>query len=101
MGGALLPALVDKPLSFLLPSLPSRVVAHSIFTAGLILIIGGYLARRANHFGYWIAYTTGYLSHLGADLIDSMFTRERRSYSSFGRLSLITITPTPLGSYSP
>jgi membrane-bound metal-dependent hydrolase YbcI (DUF457 family) len=73
ISGALLPDIVDKPLSFTISSLPSRSLSHSIFTTVLVVVIAVYLARRLNRLEVGAAYTVGYLSHLGADLVDYLF----------------------------
>lgn len=71
--GALLPDIVDKPLSFVFSSLPSRSLAHSLFTAVLMIATVIYVLHRVNRTAMGVAYVLGYLSHLGADLVDSLF----------------------------
>jgi len=71
VGAALLPDIVDKPLSFVVPSLPSRSIAHSLFTVALASLVILYVTRRADRWGYGVASVFGYLSHIGADLVDS------------------------------
>jgi membrane-bound metal-dependent hydrolase YbcI (DUF457 family) len=73
ISGALLPDIIDKPLSFIFSSLPSRSLSHSIFTTVLVVVIAVYIARRLNRWEIGAAYTIGYLSHLGADLVDYFF----------------------------
>lgn len=71
--GALLPDLVDKPLSFLFTSLPSRSLAHSVFTVMFITAILLYVAYRYDRRAEAVVFGLGYLSHLGADLVDVLF----------------------------
>lgn len=71
VGAALLPDIVDKPLSFVVTSLPSRSVAHSIFTVALISLVTTYVTRRADRREFGVAAVFGYLSHIGVDLVDS------------------------------
>lgn len=73
IGGGLLPDIVDKPLSFVISSLPSRSLTHSIFTAVLVIGFVVYVARRLDRLEVGVAYSVGYLSHLGADLVDYLF----------------------------
>ncbi|WP_313696113.1 metal-dependent hydrolase [Halorarum halobium] len=75
-GGALLPDIVDKPLAFVLPSLPSRSVAHSVFTAALVVLIVLYVTKHRDQWEVGAAYALGYGSHLAADLIDYLFVPE-------------------------
>lgn len=72
-GGALLPDLVDKPLAFVLPALPSRSVAHSVFTAALGVLIVLYVMKHVDRLEVGVAYALGYGSHLAADLVDYLF----------------------------
>lgn len=71
--GSLLPDLLDKPLSFVFTSVPSRSLAHSAFTVVLVLGAVGYLIHRAEEPATAVGFGVGYLSHLGADLLDSLF----------------------------
>lgn len=71
VGAALLPDIIDKPLSFVVTSLPSRSVAHSIFTVALISLVIAYVTRRIDRWEFGVASVFGYLSHIGADLVDS------------------------------
>ncbi|MDF9748117.1 metal-dependent hydrolase [Natrinema salsiterrestre] len=75
-GGALLPDLVDKPLAFVLPSLPSRSVAHSVFAAALVVLIVFYVTKHRDRWEVGAAYALGYGSHLAADLVDYLFVPE-------------------------
>lgn len=75
-GGALLPDLVDKPLALVVSSLPSRSVAHSLLVTVALLVIVGVLASRREQRRLADAFALGYLSHLGADLVDSVFIPE-------------------------
>lgn len=75
-GGALFPDLVDKPLAFIVSSLPSRSMAHSLFvTVGLLAVVGALASRREQR-GVAGVFALGYLSHLGTDLVDSVFIPE-------------------------
>lgn len=76
ISGALLPDIIDKPLSFIFSSLPSRSLSHSIFTTVLVIVIAVYIARRLYRWDIGAAYTIGYLSHLGADFVDYFFIPE-------------------------
>jgi membrane-bound metal-dependent hydrolase YbcI (DUF457 family) len=71
VGAALLPDIVDKPLSFMVTSLPSRSFAHSIFTVALVSLVISYVTRRADRREFGVAAVFGYLSHISADLVDS------------------------------
>jgi len=74
--GALLPDLVDKPLSFVFTSLPSRSVTHSIFIAAIVVSAVLYATRRMDSSDIGTAYVLGYASHLVTDLIDPLFIPE-------------------------
>ncbi|UHQ99244.1 metal-dependent hydrolase (plasmid) [Natrinema zhouii] len=71
--GTLLPDIIDKPLSFMFQSLPSRSLAHSLFTTVLVIGTVFYVLQQVNRTAVSVAYIFGYLSHLGADLVDSLF----------------------------
>lgn len=112
-GGALLPDLVDKPLAFVIPSLPSRSVAHSVFITFVLLVVVGTLANRASQRDIGIAFAFGYLSHLSADLVDSVFIPEETLLFLFwpviteyhhidtinDLLALLSLSPYVLGQY--
>ena len=75
--GALAPDLVDKPLAWTLPVLPSgRSLAHSLFAAGAVALGVTALERgsRLRHVGTW--FVGGYLSHVLADTIPGLLAGE-------------------------
>lgn len=76
VGAALLPDIVDKPLSFVVTSLPSRSAAHSLFNVALVSLVILYVTRRADRWEFGAASVFGYLSHIGADLVDSQIIHE-------------------------
>ncbi|WP_254538789.1 metal-dependent hydrolase [Halomarina litorea] len=75
-GGALLPDLIDKPLTLVISSLPSRSVAHSLFVTVVLIAAMGTLAKRRGKREFGAVFALGYLSHLGADLVDYVFIPE-------------------------
>jgi len=76
LAGALLPDLIDKPVSFVFSSAPSRSFAHSIFTTIFLIAVVVYISRRLGRSKGALAYILGHFSHLGADLVDSLFIPE-------------------------
>lgn len=111
IAGALFPDVIDKPLSFLLATLPSRGVMHSLLLTCIIIVSGWYLTAGTSRSTSWTAFTIGYLSHLAADLVDFLFIPEETflflfwpiisDYHSIetpeGLLALVTLTPYVLG----
>lgn len=66
---ALLPDLVDKPLSWGLALLPSgRSLGHSLLVAVPLVVLVGAVAVAANRRDFGLAFTLGYLSHLAGDV---------------------------------
>jgi membrane-bound metal-dependent hydrolase YbcI (DUF457 family) len=69
--GTLFPDLIDKPLALATSSIPGRSLTHSVFTTALVLVFvwvwaRDYPTRRT----VAIAGGLGYVSHLGADIVD-------------------------------
>ncbi|QPV62852.1 metal-dependent hydrolase [Halosimplex litoreum] len=63
-----LPDLIDKPLAWWVPLLPSgRSLGHSLLFALPLIVTVGVVAHRAGHFGVAPAVAVGYLSHLLGD----------------------------------
>lgn len=64
-----LPDLVDKPLAWWVEVLPAgRSLAHSVFTATLLVCIVVFLATRRDRPELGGAFAVGYFSHLPGDL---------------------------------
>jgi len=69
VGAALLPDLVDKPLSWGLAVLPSgRSLGHSILIAIPVVIVVAVAARAMDRRDLGLAFGLGYLSHLAGDV---------------------------------
>lgn len=69
VAAALLPDLIDKPLSWGAHLLPSgRSLAHSLFFAGPAIVLAGLVVGRR----VAIAFALTYLGHLGADVVYPM-----------------------------
>lgn len=67
--GSQFPDLVDKPLAWTFAVLPSgRSLAHSLFTATIIIWVVVWASRRVNRRYAGIAFGIGYLSHVFSDL---------------------------------
>lgn len=67
---AVLPDLVDKPLSWTLDLVPAGYsVAHSVFVAGPLLVVLVPLAHATGHGRAGVAVAVGYLSHLAGDVV--------------------------------
>lgn len=67
--GTQFPDLVDKPLAWYLGVLPSgRSLAHSVFTAIVLLAILHWVAVQYERRDLNLAFVLGYLSHLLADV---------------------------------
>jgi len=63
-----LPDLIDKPLAWWVPVLPSgRSLGHSLLFAVPLVVAVGVVAHRAGRFGVAPAVAVGYLSHLLGD----------------------------------
>lgn len=73
VGGAFLPDLIDKPLSFVFSGFPGRSVAHSVFTLAIVVVVVSYVMRRIEQLAVGTAFVVGYVSHLGADLVNYFF----------------------------
>lgn len=70
-----LPDLIDKPLAWTLPILPNgRSLGHSAFTAALLILLVGWIARRYRRSDLGVAFGVGYASHLFADSLDSVLS---------------------------
>jgi len=67
--GSQFPDLIDKPLAWTVPVLPSgRSLAHSLLTAACILAVGYYVSQRFNRTEVCVAFGIGYLTHIIGDL---------------------------------
>jgi len=67
--GSQFPDLVDKPLAWIVPVLPSgRSLAHSLLTATVVLAISYRLSQRVNRTDIAAAFGIGYFTHIIADL---------------------------------
>ncbi|WP_458187843.1 metal-dependent hydrolase [Haladaptatus sp. NG-WS-4] len=74
---ALLPDLVDKPLSWSFELFPTGYsVAHSVFVAGLVLSIIATFAWCGRRLRYAAAFGVGYVSHLVGDIVYPVFMGE-------------------------
>lgn len=68
------PDLVDKPLAWTIALLPSgRSLAHSLFFAGLGILVVRALGRRYNRPTLAVAFGIGYLSHLLTDALHPLW----------------------------
>jgi membrane-bound metal-dependent hydrolase YbcI (DUF457 family) len=68
--GTQFPDIVDKPLAWTLSILPTgRSLAHSLFTALLVVSVALWVTRRYDRSEYAVAFGVGYLSHLAADAL--------------------------------
>ena len=78
--GSQSPDLIDKPLAWTLTLLPSgRSLAHSVFFAGLVLLIARELGRRYNRPTLAVAFGIGYLSHLVTDAVSPLWAGDHAS----------------------
>lgn len=67
--GTQFPDLIDKPLAWTVPVLPSgRSLAHSALTASLILFTIHRVSKRFNRQRSATAFAIGYLTHIFSDL---------------------------------
>ncbi|WP_349253435.1 metal-dependent hydrolase [Halobacterium salinarum] len=67
--GSQFPDLIDKPLAWTVPLLPSgRSLAHSLFTATLVVTSLYYAAKRFNRKNAAAAFGIGYGTHIIGDL---------------------------------
>lgn len=67
--GSQFPDLVDKPLAWTVAVLPSgRSLAHSLFTAAIVLALVARLGRRYGRRAVSTAFAIGYLTHTLGDL---------------------------------
>ena len=75
--GMQFPDLVDKPLAWTLPFLPSgRTLAHTLFVAvPLSLAVYAYCQRHGRP-EWGVAFGLGYLSHAAADALQPLLTGE-------------------------
>lgn len=68
--GTQFPDLIDKPLAWSLGLLPhGRSLAHSLFTALVVVAVVRFALRRRDHDAEATAFAVGYASHLVADAI--------------------------------
>jgi membrane-bound metal-dependent hydrolase YbcI (DUF457 family) len=69
--GTLFPDLIDKPLALVTNSIPGRSLTHSAFTTAIVLVLVWMWAREhPTRRRVAIAGGIGYVSHLGADIVD-------------------------------
>lgn len=63
-----LPDLIDKPLAWTVPLLPSgRSFAHSVFVFAVVVAAAAVIARRVDQSAVVAPFAVGYASHLAAD----------------------------------
>lgn len=66
--GTQFPDLVDKPLAWYMPILPTgRSLAHSLLVAGVVIALVGWIAQHAGQGEAGTAFGVGYISHSLAD----------------------------------
>lgn len=66
--GTQFPDLIDKPLAWGLGVLPhGRTLAHSLFTATIVVVLGYAYARHRGRAELGVAFGVGYLTHPFAD----------------------------------
>lgn len=69
--GTQFPDLIDKPLAWSVPVLPTgRSLAHSLLTAGLVLGVGWWLLRRTAWRRYLLPFGFGWVVHSLSDAAD-------------------------------
>lgn len=69
--GTLFPDFVDKPLALATGTIPGRSLTHSAFTTAIVLgLVGIWAHGRPKRQTIAIAGGVGYVSHLGADIVD-------------------------------
>lgn len=77
--GTILPDLVDKPLAWYVPVLPTgRSLAHSLLVGGVLAALVLRFAHRTGRTTVGAAFAIGYLSHPLADVILPVLTGEWR-----------------------
>lgn len=75
--GTQFPDLIDKPLAWTVPLLPTgRSLAHSLLTALAVIALVRVAMRRRGHTEYAVAFGIGYLSHLAADALHPLLNGE-------------------------
>ncbi|MHB9286459.1 metal-dependent hydrolase [Halobacteriales archaeon Cl-PHB] len=84
--GTQLPDLVDKPLAWTIPLLPSgRSLAHSLFAAAVVASLAYYLlTTERDQPAIALGLTVGYVSHLFADGLGSILATEWQHLSYLG-----------------
>lgn len=81
--GTQFPDLIDKPGSWVFGVLPSGTsVAHSVFTAVAVTLVGLGLARRSGIPELGVAFGIGYLSHLFGDVFYSVLLGGRPAFGA-------------------
>lgn len=69
--GTLMPDLIDKTFTWIVPLLPSgRSLAHSTLVLAVVAVPLLALARRRGHLRRWVAFVVGVLSHQVVDAAD-------------------------------
>lgn len=64
------PDLIDKPLAWTVPLLPSgRSLAHSVFVLAIVVAATATIARRIDQSAVIAPFAIGYTSHLAADIL--------------------------------
>lgn len=94
------PDLVDKPLAYVGILGYGRLLAHSLFTASIVIAVVVFFSRRMNQPALGMAFGTGYLSHVLVDAHHALLTREGFMHTSFLFWPLISryrISVTPPG----
>ena len=75
--GTQFPDLIDKPLAWTVPLLPSgRSLAHSLITLTIVVALAWLVTRRYDRQIYSMAFGIGYLSHVLADGLNSFVSLE-------------------------
>lgn len=91
--GALLPDLVDKPLSWGLGLFPTGyAVVHSIFVWCLLVVLAAVVARRNGRSSTATAFALGYGSHLAGDVVYPALTGGRLAFEKV-LWPLVTLPP--------
>lgn len=81
--GTQFPDLIDKPLAWILPILPSgRSLGHSLLTAALVIALAYAVARRWQYDTVAVAFGVGYVSHSISDALPTLWAGEYR-YADF------------------
>lgn len=72
--GVVFPDLMDKSLTYAGVLTYGRGLAHSLFTATVIICLVGFLTRRIERSRLGFAFGLGYVSHLPVDMYGTLLT---------------------------